>query len=438
MNVKKIWVQMGLILALGACKAQMLQDSQVRETYVGEGWGNNSVNTVIFRRNALTTFEDTQFTAYYDPSGHVVLAKRELGDEHWETHQTKYTGNVKDAHNTISIAVDGAGYLHVSWDHHDNPLRYAKSKAPLGLELGPKEPMTGVEEEKVTYPEFHALPNGDLLFFYRSGASGQGNLVMNRYDVEQQSWIQLHDKLIDGEGQRNAYWQAFVDKAGTVHLSWVWRETWDVSTNHDLAYARSTDGGQSWERSNGDKYQLPITNSTAEYAWNIPQKSNLINQTAMYADENSQPYIVTYWEENGVTQYQVVYQDGQEWKKANTGFRNTSFQLGGGGTKRIPISRPQILVEENGSDKSLFILFRDEERGNKVSLAYTSALEDNGFWEVMDLTQYGVGQWEPNYDIELWKEKKQLHVFVQEVQQVDSEGLAQEMNTAVKVIELNP
>ncbi len=437
MNIRKIGIQIGLILALGACKVQKLHESQLKETYVGEGWANNSINTVIFRRNALTTFQDTQFTAYYDPSGHVVLAKRKLGDEQWETYQTDYTGNVKDAHNTISIAVDGAGYLHVSWDHHNNPLRYAKSKKPFGLELGRMERMIGKEEEKVTYPEFHNLPNGDLLFFYRSGASGQGNLVMNRYDVEGQFWTQIHHNLIDGEGQRNAYWQAFVDKTGMIHLSWVWRETWDVSTNHDLAYSRSRDGGQTWERSTGEKYQLPITKATAEYAWKIPQKSNLINQTAIYADENSRPYIVSYWEENGTTQYQVVYQEGQDWKKSNTGFRNSSFQLGGGGTKRIPISRPQLLVQQNGKEIAAYILFRDEERGNKVSLAYSSNLQTEN-WKIRDLTQDDVGQWEPNYDIELWKAKQQLHVFVQKVQQLDAEGVAQGKSSPVKVVELNP
>ena len=48
----------------------------------------------------------------------------------------------------------------------------------------------------------------------------------------------VHDILIDGEGERNAYWQMYVDKAGVIYLSWVWRETQLVETNHDLCYAR--------------------------------------------------------------------------------------------------------------------------------------------------------------------------------------------------------
>ncbi|HSJ67543.1 MAG TPA: BNR repeat-containing protein, partial [Anditalea sp.] len=281
------------ILLISTCGAQGLEDSPVSLSTVGEGWANNSVNTVIFRRNSLDSDHEYQFTAYYDGDGNLVLGKRKLGSNDWETKVSSYQGNVKDAHNTISIALDGDGYLHVAWDHHDNPLRYAKSVNPLSIDLGEKISMTGKEEDKVTYPDFHKLPDGNLIFMYRSGASGRGNLVMNKYDLSMGKWSQLHQNLIDGEGERNAYWQAYIDSQGTIHLSWVWRESWDVATNHDLAYARSTDGGTTWETSSGEAYTLPITASSAEYAWEIPQNSSLINQTAMAADEEGNPFIVS-------------------------------------------------------------------------------------------------------------------------------------------------
>lgn len=33
--------------------------------------------------------------------------------------------------------VDGTGYLHLSWDHHVHPLRYAQSVEPGSLKLSP-------------------------------------------------------------------------------------------------------------------------------------------------------------------------------------------------------------------------------------------------------------------------------------------------------------
>jgi hypothetical protein len=98
-----------------------------------------------------------------------------------------------------------------------------------------------------------------LIFLYRDGSSGNGNLVMNRYDVKTAKWFRVQRNMIDGESTRNAYWQAFVDQQGTIHLSWVWRETPDVISNHDVCYAKSIDKGKTWQKTTGEKYRLPIT-----------------------------------------------------------------------------------------------------------------------------------------------------------------------------------
>ena len=408
---------------------------KTEETTVGTGWAKNSINTVIFRQNAITTYKNQQFTAYYDEDSYLILAKRKLGNDEWTLQKTQYKGNTKDAHNAISIAVDGDGFLHVSWDHHDTQLRYAVSKEPMGLELSEEQQMTGLEEEKVSYPQFYNLPNGNLIFLYRSGQSGRGILIANSYDKESKSWKQLHRNLIDGENERNAYWQASVDTKGTIHISWVWRETWDVSTNHDIAYARSTDGGLTWEKSSGEKYVLPITAKTAEYAWKVPQNSSLINQTSMTTDASGNPYIASYWNENNSTQFQLVYLKDDNWQNEHTTFRTTLFNLGGGGTKKIPVSRPEILVNSEGNSTTAYLLFRDQERGNKVSLAYKKLNADN--WQIRDLTKNSVGEWEPNYDKELYRLKNQLHIFVQKVTQVDGEGIANQPATPVRILELN-
>ncbi len=428
LNRKAIVVKSFFLITLlfsGVANAQL----KTNESEVGLGWSNNSVNTVVFRNSALTTFKKFQYTAYYNPDGKMVLAKRKLKTNKWEKVITPYSGNVKDAHNDISIAVDVEGYLHVSWDHHDTRLRYAKSKAPFSLELGEELPMTGKDEAKVTYPEFHNLPDGKLLFCYRSGASGRGNMIMKSYDVKTQEWTSLQNNLIDGENQRSAYWQICVGKKG-IYLSWVWRESWDVSTNNTICYAFSADGGQSWQKSTGEKYNLPITKATAEIAWDVPQNSSLINQTSMTVDKAGNPYVATYWATDGIPQYKVVNWSEGKWNLIDTNFHSNSFSLGGGGTKRIPISRPKILVDKS----MLYLLFRDEERDNKITLAYANL--DKKQWELKDVTAYSVGQWEPNFDVSLWKRKKQLHIFSQNVSQADGEGLAKVDPQPVRVVEL--
>ncbi|MDP4240378.1 MAG: BNR repeat-containing protein [Bacteroidota bacterium] len=403
---------------------------------VAKGWAGNSINAVVFRKNSLVTYKDIQFIAFYSPEGRLTLGKRKINSTKWEVVETAFPGNVRDAHNSISIMADGDGYLHVSWDHHGNALNYAHSLTPLSLQLTDRTPMTGLNETNVTYPEFYKMPDGNLIFLYRDGQSGKGNLVMNRYDVKKKTWKQMHSNLIDGEGRHNAYWQACVDKTGVFHISWVWRSSPDVASNHDLLYARSSDGGVSWEKSTGEKYYLPINAANAEFAFRIKPNSELINQTSMTTDEAGNPFIVSYWRtgDSDIPQYHVVFNSGNAWQELNSGFRKTSFTLSGAGTKRIPISRPQILVRGKGDKALVELLFRDAERADKVSRAICDDISQNK-WEISDLTDAGVGAWEPSFDTELWRNKKQLNIFVQKVEQIDGEGLAHHPAEMVYVLE---
>jgi len=437
-------VVLSLLLSLGLCQgseAPLLSP-------IAEGWAQTSVNAVIFRRNSVCTYGDQQVAAFYDPNAHVVLARRCLGTDDWEVHTTAYTGDVRDAHNSISIMIDGEGFLHMAWDHHDSPLTYCRSVEPNSLELTEPLPMTGLKEDHVTYPGFHRLPDGNLVFFYRDGSSGRGNLMVDYYDTATQTWSQRQDTLIDGEGRRNAYWQTCVDDQGAIHVSWVWRETYDVSTNHDLCYAKSTDGGVTWMKSNGEVYELPIRASNAEYAWRIPMRRDLINQTSMCADSLGRPYIAIYWSEPAPLpreaspeyespQFRIVFFDGEQWQAQQVSHRTTPFSLGGGGTLRIPISRPQIVADAHDGGDKAYMIFRDEERDNRVSVAMCRDLSQ-GQWTIEDLTDFSVGQWEPTYDTELWRKHRALHLFVQHVGQGNGETTEDLAPQMVSILEWIP
>ena len=175
-------------------------------------WAGSSVNVVANARQPVFTHGRTQFAAFYDADRFMVLARRSIEGGAWETRRTAYQGNAADAHNSISLVADGAGLLHVAWDHHGSPLNYARGAAPGSIELGPKQPMTGQLESRVTYPQFHRLPGGDLLFLYRDGASGRGVLVLTRYAFATGRWTAVQANLIDGEGERSPYWDMTIDR----------------------------------------------------------------------------------------------------------------------------------------------------------------------------------------------------------------------------------
>ncbi len=402
---------------------------QAQPLPVGKAYAKNSINGTIFRKNSVCSYEDTQFVAYYDSSAHVVLAKRSLGSAQWEVHRTNFTGDLSDAHRSISLAVDGQGFIHLAWDHHGNALNYAKSREALSLHLVKQPGMLGKLEQVVTYPEFYRMPGGDLLFIYRDGWSGNANCVLNRYDVAKQKWVRLHDNLLNGEQQRSAYWQACVDKQGKLHVSWVWRESSDVSSNHDMCYAQSADGGKTWTKSTGESYHLPITAGEAEYIGRIPQEHDLINQTSMYATADGKTYIATYCFDSlsGRPQYQILFQDrAGTWQQRVFSQRKTSFSLAGWGTKKLPLSRPQILVEEKNEKVRVLMVYRDNERGAKVSLNICDNLEADSLQiQTYDVSDFSVGDWEPSYDTDLWKEQGLLHLYVQNMLQGDGETLSE-------------
>lgn len=403
---------------------------------VGAGWASSSVNAVIFRTNSVVSHGDQQYTAYYDDSARVVLAKRRIGTDRWEQRTTSFTNNVSDAHNAIVLGVDGRGVLHVAWAEHARALHYARGVAPGSLELGASQQMTGQHEAQVTYPQMYTLRSGDLLFVYRDGQSGRGDVMLNRWDVKRGAWMALAHPLISGEGARNAYMNTVaVDAHGGWHLSWVWRETPDVATNHDVLYAFSPDEGLTWMKTTGEKYALPITESSAEVAWAVPQGQELINQTTMTVDPRGRPIIATYFRPEGsdVPQLQLVWRDRDGWRASQVAARREPFRLSGGGTKRIPLSRPLVVSAANGA---VHVIFRDVERGGGISVA--SASSAGGVWRVSSIWPASVGQWEPTHDPITWQRRGALHLFVQRVGQGDAETLEPMPAQPVSILEWHP
>ena len=226
-----------------------------------------------------------------------------------------------------------------------------------------------------------------------------------------------------------------VDSRGRWHISWTWRESPDVASNHDVVYAYSDDEGRTWRRSSGEAYTLPITAATGEVAWPVPQGSELINQTSMTVDPGGHPIVATYWRAEGeeVPQFRLVWHDGERWRMSEVGRRTLPFRLSGGGTKRIPVSRPQVIA---GRDGAVHVVFRDEERGGGITVA-TSRSPSRNDWVLRDVHEKPVGLWEPSYDPTAWRDENRLFLFHQVVGQGDGETLEDLPPQVVGVLEVS-
>ena len=220
---------------------------------------------------ALLVERGHQFIAYYDAERRIVVTGRKLPDGPWSRirpegrpvpnrdHPSNAVG--WDSHNSLQLALDREGCLHLSGNMHADPLVYYRTRSPFDVTtLERLDRMTGELEAKATYPNFFKDAAGHLLFRYRDGGSGNGSDYCNIYDPATRTWRRFLDTpLHGGEGQRNAYsLSPFMGPDGRFHILWVWRETPDAATNHSLSYARSRDLIH-WESSAGHPVALPIT-----------------------------------------------------------------------------------------------------------------------------------------------------------------------------------
>jgi hypothetical protein len=247
-----------------------------------------------------------QFIAYYDVDRRITVLGRALTSKVWTRMQPpgvpiapgKRDSNVTlwDSHNTLRLALDRDGCLHLSGNMHANPLVYYRTRVPFDVStLERIDRMTGERETRCTYPVFFNDAAGNLLFRYRDGSSGNGSDLYNRYDPVTRTWTRLiNTPLLDGEGQRNAYaGEPTLGPDGRFHLVWVWRETPDCATNHTLSYARSRDLIH-WENSRGQPLRLPITLATGEVIDSAPPGGGLINMTFQLGFDSEKRPVVAY------------------------------------------------------------------------------------------------------------------------------------------------
>jgi hypothetical protein len=271
----------------------------------------------------IVTFGQFQYTVYWDADRVFVLARRDLRNNAVQALRLpKLTLSSDDRHRNTCLGVSPAdGRLHFSWDHHNNPLRYAKSRAgfltdpPARISLDdiePARPMLADPrlESRVTYPRFFNDRDGNLFLVYRIGGSGQGDSYLHRYDAADSSWTRV-GMLFSRRGtygpwqdstSRCAYLHDLIfDRANRLHATWVYRETGATwASNHDLHYAYSDDRAVTWHNNAGQQIADLASGDPIELAdagivvREIPVYSWLMNAGCMAFDSRNRPHVVTF------------------------------------------------------------------------------------------------------------------------------------------------
>ena len=284
---------------------------------------------------SLLTGGGRQYVAYYDSDRHMTVASRQLDANTWNQ-ETLPSRIGWDSHNYITMALDRRGQLHLSGNMHNVPLIYFRTEIPGDISTLSRRTMTGIEEDRVTYPRFLTDRNGALIFNYRNGGSGNGMRIYNKYDVETRAWSRLLDTpLLDGEGKRNAYPLGPIrGPDGWFHMVWVWRDTPDCATNHHLSHARSRDLLR-WETANGKSIELPITLGNNE-VWvdPIPAHGGIINGCEKLTFDSNERPIISYHKEDaeGNMQIYAARAEVEGWKQYRLTDWKKPVKFGGNGS----------------------------------------------------------------------------------------------------------
>nr|WP_303657387.1 BNR repeat-containing protein [Asticcacaulis aquaticus] len=277
-------------------------------------WSGHSV------KFALTASKTHLYVAYYDANRQLTVAQRPLNNPaHWVYHKVD-TWLGWDSHNLIALAVDNAGAVHVAANMHVDPLTYFRSDPGGDVRTLKRVPVlvNAAREQAMTYPIFLKNAEGRLILKYRDGSSGRGNEIYTIYDEAMQSWRALTDApLVDGEGRMNAYFMGPVQGAdGYFHIAWVWRDSPQAETNHDLSYARSRDLIH-WERADGTPLPLPIRLKDAEIVDPVPVKGGMINNNTIIGFDDRGRVMITYHKYDAVGNTQIwVARYDKGWKTA--------------------------------------------------------------------------------------------------------------------------
>ncbi len=299
----------------------------------------------------LLTHAPFQFVAFYDDKRQLTIARRKLDERKWQfTRLPDTTG--WDSHNYITMTVDDGGFLHLSGDMHAVPLKYFRSTKPLDPATFERvEKMTGVSESRVTYPKFLRGPENELIFTYRDGGSGNGNQIFNVYEIDEREWKRLLDQpLTDGEGKRNAYFDGPVKGPdGWFHLAWVWRESPDAATNHDLSYARSKDL-RHWENAAGTALKLPIRLQDGVIVDPVPQHGGIINGNTRVGFDDKNRVTISYhkYDSAGNLQPWTARLEDADWKLHQTADWPVRWNFGGGGSINFGVSVGRVTRMPDG------------------------------------------------------------------------------------------
>ena len=202
----------------------------------------------------LLTQAPWQFVVYYDADRHMSMAWRKLAEAKFQ--MVRLSSDLGwDSHNFVTMALDRDGYIHVSGNMHAEPLVYFRSDKPYDpTSIKPVHRMTGDDEGACDLPAISTgTPRGDSSICIATAVAatdGGSSTSTTRRPARGRACSIRRCSTARGRAM-NAYPGSIVrGPDGLFHIVWMWRNTPDCRSNHDISYVRSRDM-KHWETAGG-------------------------------------------------------------------------------------------------------------------------------------------------------------------------------------------
>jgi hypothetical protein len=204
-----------------------------------------------------------------------------------------------DAHRNPTLFIGGDGHLVVFYGAHGHETHVLRSDRPYDVSAWTH--VSDLPDAKTTYPQCWGLQPGEIFVSYRQAPSWETSswrMTVSRDGGH--SWDPPRELINLGE---SAVYGVTIGATGDTprRIHFVWSRLGggtpeEVERKHlwarryHIYYACSDDGGATWRRGDGTRYDLPITLDTQEEIYNCGQRGVWLKDIQL--DAQGRPFVL--------------------------------------------------------------------------------------------------------------------------------------------------
>lgn len=253
--------------------------------------------------NKVVRYENKTHVTYlkFEGGSHIVVVRTYNHDaKEWSP---EYLNDpVYDNHCSATIGVDSEGYLHIAYGKHGGggTFKYRRSVNPNDASVWQSYVIVGTEQ--MTYPSMAIDSEDTLHLVYRSG--GVDSLYYRNKPKGEN--FNPYTILISASGYVMSYTSSLIiDKNDVIHVC----AHFYAGGGKKAGYMRSDDKGNSWRRSDGVAYSLPVGYGTIETI----ELGGDLRTSNIYFDDENRPMFLVLRLHNSPVDAQFWRHNGEKW-----------------------------------------------------------------------------------------------------------------------------